>query len=87
MDAADLERLERWARSLAASPLGDPAPGTENTTSHPELRAMSPGQKGPPEPPAAVNMEAGMRVCPRCRKPLHMSATVCRTCGEPVPRR
>ena len=35
----------------------------------------------------AMKMEAGLRVCPRCGKPLHMSATVCRSCGEPVAKR
>jgi len=34
-----------------------------------------------------VKMEAGLRLCARCGKPLHISATVCRSCGEPVPKR
>ena len=38
-------------------------------------------------PPSMVKFEAGLRVCPRCGKPVHMSATTCRECGSPVPRR
>ncbi len=38
-------------------------------------------------PPSKVKFEAGLRVCPGCGKPVHMSATTCRECGSPVPRR
>jgi len=31
--------------------------------------------------------EAGLRVCPRCGKPVHLSAVTCRACGAPVPKR
>ena len=33
-----------------------------------------------------VKFETGLRVCPRCKKPLHLSADNCRACGLPVPR-
>jgi ribosomal protein L40E len=39
------------------------------------------------EAPAAVKAEAGLRVCPRCGRPLHLSAVTCRDCGAPVPKR
>jgi hypothetical protein len=76
MDAADLARLEQWASGhLGRLGTAGPAQGLGTTTSHEALDA------------AAVKMEAGLRVCPRCGKPVHMSATVCRDCGEPVPKR
>ncbi len=31
--------------------------------------------------------EAGMRVCPKCGKPIHLGAEVCRGCGTVVPKR
>ena len=43
-----------------------------------------------PEPvPAAPpeKAEAGLRVCSRCGRPLHLSAVACRECGAPAPRR
>ena len=41
----------------------------------------------PVSPPAsAVKFEAGLRVCPRCKKPVHLGAATCRECGTPVPR-
>ena len=35
---------------------------------------------------SVVKFETGLRVCPRCKKPLHLSADNCRECGMPVPR-
>lgn len=32
-------------------------------------------------------VEAGLRVCPRCGKPIHMGASACRGCGTVVPKR
>ena len=32
-------------------------------------------------------VEAGLRVCPKCGKPIHMGADACRTCGVVVPKR
>jgi hypothetical protein len=42
-----------------------------------------------PRTPASdrVKIEAGLRVCPRCGKPVHMSAIVCRDCGAHVPKK
>jgi hypothetical protein len=76
MDAADLARLEQWASGHLGNPVAaDPPQGLLTTTSYEALDA------------AAVKMEAGLRVCPRCGKPVHMSATVCRDCGAPVSKR
>jgi hypothetical protein len=35
----------------------------------------------------ARKAEAGLRVCPRCGKPIHLGADACRACGIPVPKR
>ena len=32
-------------------------------------------------------LEAGLRVCPQCGKPVHMGSEVCRGCGTAVPKR
>jgi endogenous inhibitor of DNA gyrase (YacG/DUF329 family) len=34
-----------------------------------------------------ASVEVGLRVCPRCGKPVHMGAPACRHCGAAVPRR
>lgn len=31
--------------------------------------------------------EAGMRVCPKCGRPIHLGAEVCRGCGTVVPKK
>lgn len=70
----DVAVLERWAQShLSRSP-------AEKTAAV----AVEP----PPAPPrAVVKAEAGLRVCPRCGRPIHLSAVACRECGAPVPKR
>lgn len=89
MDAADFAHLEAWASRHRGSPQPAQMPAPAGTTtSHEALGALPPAlAKKPDEPSPATRMEAGLRVCPRCGKPVHMSATVCRNCGEPVPKR
>jgi len=88
MDVADLNRLEQWAsRFRAVSNQDERSPGSLSTTSHQSLGAVPPVEPAPVGLSPVLKMEAGLRVCPRCGKPLHMSATVCRVCGEPVPKR
>jgi ribosomal protein L40E len=88
MDVADLKRLEQWAsRHQAASNQDERLSGQSTTTSYQSLGTMPPSEPASEGPPPVLKMEAGLRVCPRCGKPLHMSATVCRACGEPVPKR
>lgn len=43
----------------------------------------------PPANPsgATTRVEAGLRVCPSCGRPVHLSATTCRQCGTAVPKR
>lgn len=48
---------------------------------------------GPNAPPstlpqsASERVEAGLRMCPTCSRPVHLGAEVCRHCGTSVPRR
>jgi len=87
MDAADLERLERWASRYQAASNYNQQLGGESTTLHQALNAVSPAAMAQDSSSPVTKIEAGLRVCPRCGKPLHMSVTVCRSCGEPVPKR
>jgi DNA-directed RNA polymerase subunit M/transcription elongation factor TFIIS len=36
---------------------------------------------------SATKKEAGLRVCPKCGRPVHLSAIVCGECGAAVPKR
>ena len=47
-----------------------------------KLAAANPSRK-----PAATKSEAGLRVCPKCGRPVHLSAVACRECGASVPKR
>ncbi len=89
MDAADRDRLERWANRHKAVSNHNEQAGDESTTSHQALSAASPAAAAIAQDSSSpmLKMEAGLRVCTRCGKPLHLSATVCRSCGEPVPKR
>jgi hypothetical protein len=96
LDKVDVARLARWAArhgvsadSAAAGPPASPKPrraslpATDVPAHHlPETPVQTP----PPTPPPAFRRESGLRVCPRCHKPLHMNATVCRSCGESTPK-
>ena len=91
MDADDLARLEKWAGPHLANSDRTRTPGEKTTSLVPVL----PGADSLPDTayvkPAtpsnsAVKFEAGMRICPRCKKPIHLGASTCRTCGTPVPR-
>jgi hypothetical protein len=86
LDAQDIARLQEWSeRHTGRSPEGsDGHDATPMGVPHVQV--------GPPpfgEAPATsmVSFEAGLRVCPRCGKPVHISATACRECGAAVPRR
>jgi hypothetical protein len=86
LDANDWARLEEWAaqhtgRSPAAAGGPDATP-----TGVPKIQVGAAPYAGGPAP-SMVSFEAGLRVCPRCCKPVHISATTCRECGAAVPRR
>jgi hypothetical protein len=80
LDAADLALLERWKQSFQSAHTAV-APDAAETVPLAPVAA-------PPAPiPAEVKLEAGLRICPRCSKPVHLSAVVCRECGAHVPKR
>jgi ribosomal protein L40E len=89
-DKADVARLARWAArhgvpaDVVVRPPSSPKPGRPALppTDVPE----TPPQTPPPSPPPTFRRESGLRVCPRCHQPLHMNATVCRSCGESTPK-
>jgi hypothetical protein len=77
LSAAELAALERWARERG----GGAAPELGASSDYPTPRAA------PPAAPANARAEAGLRICPKCKKPVHLGAEVCRACGTAVPRR
>ncbi len=78
LSPSDLAALERWTHDhLARAANAGDAPSTAT------LKSTGP----PPEPPTVHRVEAGLRVCPRCGRPVHLGADKCRECGTPVPRR
>jgi len=87
IDPADLARLEGWSRAheqrRAATgshvPAAAPAPAPVPSGSH--LPA------GGPSGSAITRSEAGLRLCPNCRKPVHLNAQTCRHCKTHVPKR
>ncbi len=85
LDREDLARLEEWStRHTGRSP---GAGGEDATpTGIPHIQVGSTPYPGAAAPSVA-SFEAGLRVCPRCGKPVHISATTCRECGASVPRR
>ncbi len=97
MDADDLARLEKWEAHCAAKPnrpggplstatgvhvLGAATGATPPTAADSDMGFATPMMP----PPSAVKFETGLRVCPRCKKPVHLGAAACRECGTPVPR-
>jgi len=86
LSADDLSRLERWAaRHLSQSVRRD-----ERDPDTPDAASEAVTGEGVETPdaglPSVVKFEAGLRVCPRCRKPVHLGVSHCRECGNPVPR-
>ncbi len=83
MTAVERSRLEAWGRAHAPpGPEESDIPGP-SASALPGLNVPSIALAGS----APAKTEAGLRVCPSCRKPVHLSAEVCRHCGTAVPRR
>jgi hypothetical protein len=91
LDAGDLAHLEKWtAKHLPSASYSEGLSAT-TTGFHPVTSSSESAGDitllGPTMPPASVTkFEAGLRVCPRCKKPVHLGAVNCRECGTPVPR-
>ena len=84
MSPEDFAALERWAESH----LGKAAPSVTGPFVPARAAADEPATVAAPAPPPfSVKVEAGLRVCPRCGRPIHLSAVACRECGAPAPRR
>jgi hypothetical protein len=85
MTAVDLRDLEQWAQRQQARLDEKKTSAREAiTTSHQVLATIEATEPDLQHGSHLLKIEAGLRVCPGCGKPLHMSATVCRSCGEPV---
>jgi hypothetical protein len=91
LDSLDLANLEKWAAPHLARPARTDNPGEKTTSLVPVMSGADhlPDTAfiNPSTPPnSAVKFEAGMRICPRCKKPIHLGASACRSCGTQVPR-
>jgi hypothetical protein len=78
LTAEDRATLDAWVRQHQVR--------ASNRNPEPTPPALAPtvsasGAAGP------IRAEAGLRVCPTCKKPVHLGADVCRACNTPVPRR
>lgn len=74
-----LSALEAWAAGHGVQP-----PGIDQA----DDRSDTPPVVLVPRASATSDRaEAGFRVCPNCRKPVHLGADSCRACGTPVPRK
>ena len=88
LDAEDMALLQEWSTRHTGRPAGVPGGGDTTPTALPHIRvgsSSSPNSSG--AAPSMATFEAGLRVCPRCGKPVHLSATTCRECGacRPAP--
>jgi hypothetical protein len=70
--AVDAAMLDEWSRKHQGD-AGSPPPAASSTT----LQTTKPTGR----------IEAGLRMCPKCGKPVHLGAVLCRSCGSPVPKR
>jgi DNA-directed RNA polymerase subunit RPC12/RpoP len=87
LNPSDLATLERWTRDHVAREANlalDPS-----TARIESARALATTQAELPvtEQPAVMRVEAGLRTCPGCHRPVHLQAEVCHSCGAAVPRR
>jgi hypothetical protein len=76
LSTADLAALEQWKQRV-----------TEARVPAADAHASTATMAVPPTPATGGKVEAGLRVCPRCGKPVHLSSIVCRECGAHVPKR
>jgi DNA-directed RNA polymerase subunit RPC12/RpoP len=82
LSAADLAMLDAWSRRRQAGVTAQAVA----TTTHP-AEALTGPHPAPAPSASAVKIEAGLRVCSRCGKPVHLNAISCRACGAHVPKR
>jgi hypothetical protein len=91
LDDADVAQLEVWSLRCP----GNREHSKPQSTSETGLHVPTTGNRmdpncgfltSPTSPISEVKFEAGLRICPRCKKPVHLGAAICRECGTPVPR-
>ena len=90
MDDNDIAVLDRWTQAHESRrPPMIPTPAAEavEVASPPEVEPGLAVTQPVPLPAKALKAEAGLRVCPRCGRPVHLSSVVCRECGSHVPKR
>ena len=91
LDANDLAQLDQWAsryRSQLSHPdgLGSTTTSLVPVAGGVELVAQAGVDSSEMSATSVAKFEAGLRICPRCKKPIHLGAARCRECGNPVPR-
>jgi predicted RNA-binding Zn-ribbon protein involved in translation (DUF1610 family) len=86
LDPRDVAMLQEWSERYTGRSPGAGNGPDDTPTGVPHIR-VGPPAFGEAAAPSMVSFEAGLRVCPRCGKPVHISATSCRECGAAVPRR
>jgi hypothetical protein len=91
LDDSDLAQLETWrdqrtGHSTHAEGQGSTTTGLHLVGSTTDASANAKLAAVAVSPNSVVKFEAGLRICPRCKKPIHLGATTCRECGTPVPR-
>ncbi len=86
LDANDWARLQEWSTRHTGRSPGATEGEDVTPTGVPHVQ-VGPSAADAGTGPSMVTFEAGLRVCPRCGKPVHISATTCRDCGAAVPRR
>jgi hypothetical protein len=91
MDSNELARLERWAARHSSRSFGTHGGAPSTPAFVPIVPSTDPSAPADlPSafpPPSVVKFEAGFRICPRCQKPVHLGASICRECGTSVPPR
>jgi hypothetical protein len=88
MDSEDLARIQEWTANHLGQSGGSEIDHDASPAGMSAVAGFGPGHAYADAPQSSnVKFEAGLRVCPACGKPVHLSATTCRDCGSPVPRR
>jgi endogenous inhibitor of DNA gyrase (YacG/DUF329 family) len=86
LDSADQRALAEWTSRFTPKPGGD-HPSSTTSGMMPITASADLDILGVVSPqPSIVKFEAGLRICPRCNKPVHLGSEICRECGTPVPR-
>jgi len=91
LNGDDIAQLKAWSARYAANPDHPESQSPSATDLHLVAVSADPDANlgfvtAIASPASAVKFEAGLRICPRCKKPVHLGAAICRECGTPIPR-